>query len=107
MAHIIKAYDLQNINLAPETREEEIMQNVAVIISTPKFSVPLDRGLGMAQRFVDKPIQVAQSILISEVLDAVERDEPRVEVLNVTFEMGGTPGALIPVVEADILDDED
>lgn len=107
MAHIIKAYDLQNINLAPETREEEIMQNVAVIISTPKFSVPLDRGLGMAQRFVDKPIQVAQSILISEVLDAVERDEPRVEVLNVTFEMGGTPGALIPVVEVDILDDED
>jgi len=107
VAHIIKAYDLQNINLAPETREEEIMQNVAVIISTPKFSVPLDRGLGMAQRFVDKPIQVAQSILISEVLDAVERDEPRVEVLNVTFEMGGTPGALIPVVEVDILDDED
>lgn len=107
MAHIIKAYDLKNINLAPETREEEIMQNVAVIISTPKFSVPLDRGLGMAQRFVDKPIQVAQSILISEVLDAVERDEPRVEVLNVTFEMGGTPGALIPVVEVDILDDED
>lgn len=107
MAHIIKAYDLQNINLAPETREEEILQNVAVIISTPKFSVPLDRGLGMAQRFVDKPIQVAQSILISEVLDAVERDEPRVEVLNVTFEMGGTPGALIPVVEVDILDDED
>ena len=107
MAHIIKAYDLQNINLAPETREEEIMQNVAVIISTPKFSVPLDRGLGMAQRFVDKPIQVAQAILISEVLDAVERDEPRVEVLNVTFEMGGTPGALIPVVEVDILDDED
>lgn len=107
MAHIIKAYDLQNINLAPGTREEEILQNVAVIISTPKFSVPLDRGLGMAQRFVDKPIQVAQSILISEVLDAVERDEPRVEVLNVTFEMGGTPGALIPVVEVDILDDED
>lgn len=107
MAHIIKAYDLKNINLAPETREEEIMQNVAVIISTPKFSVPLDRGLGMAQRFVDKPIQVAQSILISEVLDAVERDEPRVEVLNVTFEMGDTPGVLIPIVEVDILDDED
>ena len=50
MAHIIKAYDLKNINLDPETTEEEVLQNVAVIISTPKFSVPLDRGLGMAQR---------------------------------------------------------
>ena len=67
MAYIVKAYDLTKINLAPATREEEILQNVAVIISTPKFSVPLDRGLGMAQRFLDKPIQTAQPILISEV----------------------------------------
>ena len=106
MAHIIKAYDLKNINLAPETTEEEVLQNIAVIISTPKFSVPLDRGLGMAQRFVDRPIQVAQSILISEVLDAVERDEPRAEVLGVTYELGDTPGTLIPVVEVNIIDDE-
>ena len=53
MAYIVKAYDLTKINLAPATREEEILQNVAVIISTPKFSVPLDRGLGMAQRFLE------------------------------------------------------
>lgn len=104
MAYIVKAYDLTNINLAPETTVEEVLQNVAVIISTPKFSVPLDRGMGLAQRFVDKPIQVAQSILISEVLDAVERDEPRAEVLNVTFDLGETPGALIPIVEVNIID---
>lgn len=38
---------LQNINMEPQTTEEEIAQNVAVILATPKFSVPLDRGLGM------------------------------------------------------------
>lgn len=105
--YVVKAYMGGKINLAPETREEEILQNIAVIISTPKFSVPLDRGIGFAQRFVDKPIQAAQSILISEILDAVERDEPRVKIQKVTFEMGGTPGTLIPVVEVDILNDED
>ena len=36
----------------------------------------------------------------------MERDEPRVEVLGVTYEMGDTPGALIPVVEVNIIDDE-
>lgn len=106
MAHIVKAFEPGNINLAPATTEEEILQNVAMIVSTPKFSVPLDRGLGLAQRFLDKPIQVAQSILISEVLDAVEQYEPRVEVLNVTFEQGARPGSLIPIVEVNILDDE-
>ena len=44
--------------------------------------------------------------LISEVLDAVERDEPRAEVLGVTYELGDTPGTLIPVVEVNIIDDE-
>lgn len=106
MAHIVKAYGLETVNLAPETTLEEVLQNVAVILSTPKFSVPLDRGLGMEQRFLDKPIQVAQSILISEVLDAVEQYEPRAEVLNVSFELGDAPGKLIPVVEVNIIDDE-
>lgn len=106
MAYIVKAYDLTKINLAPATREEEILQNVAVIISTPKFSVPLDRGLGMAQRFLDKPIQTAQPILISEVLDAIEEYEPRAEVENVSFVVGDRPGAMIPIAEVNIIDGE-
>lgn len=105
MPYTIKANGLENINLAPETVEEEVLQNIAVIISTPKFSVPLDRGLGLAQRFLDRPIQVAQSILVSEVLDAIEEAEPRAEVLNVSFELGDTPGKMIPVVEVNIIDD--
>ena len=65
MAYIVKAFTPGKLNLAPETLEEEVLQNVAIIVSTPKFSVPLDR-VWVAQRFIDKPIQVAQSILISE-----------------------------------------
>ena len=54
MAYIVKAFTPGKLNLAPETLEEEVLQNVAIIVSTPKFSVPLDRGLGLAQRFIDK-----------------------------------------------------
>lgn len=49
MAYVVKAFCLKKINLAPENTVEEVLQNVAMIISTPKFSVPLDRGFGMAQ----------------------------------------------------------
>ena len=107
MAYIVKAFTPDKLNLAPETLEEEVLQNVAIIVSKPKFSVPLDRGLGLAQRFIDKPMQVAQSILISEVLDAVEEYEPRAEVTNVTFEAGETPGLLVPVLEVNIVDNEE
>lgn len=107
MAYTVKAYALEKINLAPEDTTEEVLQNVAVILSTPKFSVPLERGLGLAQRFLDKPISAAQSILISEVLEAIEEFEPRAEVENVTFELGERPGTLIPIVEVKIIDGDE
>ena len=107
MAYTVKAYALEKINLAPEDTTEEVLQNVAVILSTPKFSVPLERGLGLAQRFRDKPIPAAQSILISEALEAIEEFEPRAEVENVTFELGDRPGTLIPIVEVKIIDGDE
>lgn len=61
----------------------------------------------MIEITIGKPIQVAQSILISEVLDAVEEYEPRAEVTNVTFEAGETPGLLVPVLEVNIVDNEE
>lgn len=104
MAYIVKGYQPGKINLAPESTEEEVLQNVAMIISTVQFSVPLDRGFGLAGRFIDKPIQTAQAILVSEVLDAVEKYEPRADIVSVTFEHGETPGILIPIVEVNIID---
>ena len=106
MAYVVKAFSLKKINLAPESTVEEVLQNIAMILSTPKFSVPLDRGFGLAQRFIDKPIQTAQPLLISEVLDSIEEYEPRAEVENVSFVLGERPGALIPIVEVNIIDGE-
>ena len=105
--YAVKAYMGSKINLAPETREEEVLQNLSILLSTPKFTVPLDRDFGFSQRFVDKPLPVAESLFRAEILDAIEKYEPRVEVENVTFEQGDAPGMLIPRVEVNILNDED
>lgn len=107
MAYIVTAYENKKINLAPETVIEEVLQNVSMIISTPQFTVPLDRGFGLPQRFIDKPLPVAQTILVSEVLDAIEKYEPRAEVENITFvqnEEGAQAGKLIPRVEVNIIE---
>ena len=105
--YAVKAYMGSKINLAPETREEEVLQNLSILLSTPKFTVPLDRDFGLSLRFVDKPLPVAESLFRAEILDAIEKYEPRVEVENVTFEQGDAPGMLIPRVEVNILNDED
>lgn len=104
MAHKVTAFQLTEINLAPETVVEEVLQNVAVIISTPQFTVPLDRGLGLKQEFVDKPIPAAKPLLIAEVLDAIEAYEPRAEVAGVEFVSATDGGKLVPQVEVNIKD---
>lgn len=90
------------INLQPQNVIEEVLQNVAMILATPKYSVPLARDLGLSNQFVDKPMPAAQALIISEIIDAIENYEPRATVEEVRFRQGRGEGALIPVVEVRI-----
>lgn len=104
MGQVIKAHMLQDINISPATSREEAFQNVAVILSTPELSVPLDREFGISGECVDKPLGVAQAIITAEIFEKVERLEPRVQVIEVTFESCEMPGKLIPCVEVEFVE---
>ncbi|MCL2588638.1 MAG: hypothetical protein FWD84_04435 [Oscillospiraceae bacterium] len=57
-------------------------------------------------RFVDKPINVAQTIIVAEVGDAMREYVPEATITNITFEIDeNVPGKLIPIVEVDIEDE--
>jgi phage baseplate assembly protein W len=92
------------INLAPKTLVEEISQNISTILLTPKFSVPLDRRFGLSSQFLDKPTPVSKAVLVAEILDAIEHYEPRVKVLNISFEGNDMVGKVIPRLEVDIIE---
>lgn len=94
--------DIKNINLAPATVEEEVLQNVAMILATEQYSVPLHREMGLPRNIIDKPLPMAKALTIAAVIEAVETLEPRATVENVTFREGETPGKIIPVVEVSI-----
>lgn len=104
MAYIVTTDGQIKINLAPQTVVEEVLQNLSMILSTTKYSVPLDRDFGLSARFIDKPIAIAEAILVSELLDAVEKYEPRAEVLNVSFERDERTGKITPRLEVEIND---
>lgn len=65
--------------------QAEIVQNVAVILSTIKGTVPLDREFGISAGFLDKPMPVAQALTAGEIAAEVEKQEPRVKVTKVDF----------------------
>lgn len=90
---------LGEIDFLPATELKEILQNVRTILTTVKASVPLDRGFGINADIVDKPVNYAQAQLTAEIIEVVERYEPRVRVSKVTFEGNGADGQLIPKVK--------
>jgi len=75
----------------PANEVEEIVQNVRMILLTPKFTAPLNRAFGVAGSVVDLPIHQAAAFYQQSIVEAVAAYEPRAEVTSVTF--GGSEAA--------------
>ena len=87
----------QEVDFSPSTRAEEVLQNVLTLCSTQKFSVPMDRELGLDFSFVDQPVNRARALFTQEVIMAVRQFEPRAEVTRVEFQ-GDYDGGVWPRV---------
>ena len=80
-----------------------VLQNIAMILSTPKGSVPMHRDFGLEMEFLDMPTSQAEVLMVAPVREAIQRWEPRAAVLDVSFsEDPARPGVLIPIVEVEI-----
>ena len=102
MAYSVKASEPIKINLAPATLIEEILQNLSMILQTVKNTAPLYRDFGLSGSFIDKPMPVAESLLIAEIYEAVEKYEPRAEIVDISFEKDESAGKLYPCLEVEI-----
>lgn len=103
MSYKVSATDLSNLRLNESDAVMSVLQNIAVILSTPKGTVPLYRSFGLSTEFLDKPIPVAKTMMIAEAREAIEEWEPRATVVAVSFaEDASQPGVLIPTVEVEI-----
>lgn len=94
---------LSEISLNESDTVKSIMQNIAIILSTKRGTVPMYREFGCPEEYLDKPLYVAAPRVQAELREAIEQFEPRVEVVKVSFEVDTTtPGRLLPVAEVRI-----
>ncbi|MBQ8699004.1 MAG: hypothetical protein IJ521_08425 [Schwartzia sp.] len=101
MAYIIKMNETPQIDFFPASVIEEVIQNVRTIVTTIKYSIPLDREFGIDGAIVDLPINVAKAKLTNEIFRAIRRYEPRAVIESISFQ-GEETGRLIPTVEVSI-----
>ena len=63
----------------------EIYQNIRVIISTLRGTVPLNREFGIDSDIIDRPIPVARALFADSIVEALNRWEPRIRVTDVRW----------------------
>lgn len=87
--------DLEGEGFSPE-EFADIRQCLETLLSIREGSQPLDRELGINfDGIVGYPMDVARNMLSLEIIEKVERYEPRVEVDSIDFE-DNTDGLLCP-----------
>ena len=104
-------YDLllmpSGVVFMPDNETQEILQNVMTICTTQKYSVPMDRLLGLEGSFLDEAVGKARAKLKSEVVRAVKKYEPRARVTAIDFttDLNGkvVPRIRIKIVSAEAL----
>lgn len=102
MSYKVSLDNIGPLRLNETDRTRSALQNVGIVLSTWKGSVPLFRVFGISREFLHKPVPVAKALLRAEIREAVERFEPRVEVVDVTF--AESVDGLIPTVEVNVLE---
>lgn len=99
----INSKDSALLSLCENERVKSISQNIQLICATKKGTIPMYRDFGLQMDFVDKPFQVAQTLLVRDVTEAIEKFEPRAKVINITcLPDTSIPGRLIPIIEVEI-----
>ena len=90
-----------DFNFAPKNLIGEVAQNVRVICTTEKYSVPMDRLFGVDATMLDRPTPKAMAALQAELIQAIRKYEPRCKVKKISFE-GDINGKLSVLVRISI-----
>ena len=65
MSYTVSATDLGHLRFNELETVNSVLQNIAVILSTPKGTVPLYREFGLDWKYLDKPMPVAKVLMLS------------------------------------------
>ena len=88
---------------APVNETQEILQNVLTICLTQKYTVPLDRLLGVSGEALDEAVSRVRAKYKREVVEAVKKYEPRARVSAIDFS-ADLNGRVIPRIRVRIVD---
>lgn len=104
MNSIIVSADNSSIKIGARGRDE-IVQNIRIILTTIRGTLYLDRNFGLNPDLIDTPQLQAMVKYREEIINQIEKYEPRVNVVEIDFTTNKNDamnGSLTPIVRIEI-----
>lgn len=86
MTYTVSSDSAPQISLNENDTLKSVLQNVYLILVTKVNTVPMYRNFGIPMEFIDKPLTAAETIMATEIREAIEEFEPRAGLVDVAFE---------------------
>lgn len=94
-----------HVEIAPAgALAREVRRCLSVLYGTRAGSVALDREFGLSWEGLDRPMEAAKAFLSAEIIAKTQRYEPRVRVLEVTWNVYADRGILAPKVRCELVE---
>ena len=93
---------MDQVDLMPETTEEDILQCMKTIVTVNQGSCPMCREIGTASDPVHRRENVARVLLVRDIFEAIRDQETRANITAVNFQESEKTGTVIPVVEVEL-----
>ena len=90
------------IDWAPTTEIEEVLQNVRMIVGVWRSEVPLDREMGIDPSLIDAPIGAARARLMTSLAETIKRCEPRARLQSLDFRSDPVEGIVQPIITVNV-----
>lgn len=101
MVYSIRSDIPPHYDLCENDETASILQNISLLISTRKGTVPMYRDFGIEMDFLDMPEIIAETVAAQDIISAVEEFEPRAKVQTVKA-VHSEEGKLILILEVEI-----
>lgn len=87
------------LTFAPETREDQVIQELYILLNTAKGEVPYYREYGIDSSYLHKPINIAKTMYAAAINEGVNKFIPGASLKRVRFNDASDPASLVPILE--------
>lgn len=87
-----------NFIYAGKKVDDDTLNRINLLLSTPKGTMPNDREYGIDISFLDNPINVSESLFVIEASYALEKYEKTITIESAEFVFNETTGEVTAII---------